>query len=784
MMKSVLKRVLWLVLAAVCGFIGVFFVRVAFERVQQMRTIERIPRVSVSALIPGEANLSGRAAVHAGQVRKGPDSGAPCVYFHYTVERKTRDSDGDTKWETIERRYEYVPFVLDDGSGTIVVNPEHLNDMTVSLASKHSRTAGDLRYTEKRIDPGMTVFAMGLARPAGQRPTGGLELHFKGEGNYVPILSVRGEAAERGTVGLYSLLLTGLGLLCLSLAIYALTRVVGINMTLVYLLLVALTVSITLTVQANRMIEADLRSAFERIDHEREVRAGEVRARLASEGVRWDGDWDTLGPLLEGGVGQPSLDRETAAAVSTHRVNLMRAMLRAERIRRGFPERLVARRMGLQPIDAFGLTDAETTTLLDLEREFQPSRISAVAAGILGGGGGLLALLFGALGMRRIRVKRWIENIPTVKAKGVVYGLNEVKGTVEMPEGEEALNGPLSGQPCSCYRYVIKEKRTSGKKTQWVTIKDETRRKLFLCRDETGALPVDPEGAEVVLKARTRKREGRQRHEETRLEIGGPVYVLGCATIDPQTHDRLLMTRSEEKTLPFLLSDHTECELVARKAAAGFLLLNFGLNAFSMAGLSLAGWKGGFGVVQYQAAALAPLVYMVLFFLVVLFNDLVFLRQRCDAMWANIDVALKKRFDLLPRLATTAQAYASHEKSLQALLAAQRAGGGTLAPGEAAGMEAVAADAVRQVTGLFEAYPDLKADQVMQDLMGRIRDLEDEIALMRDGYNQAVEVYNTRTHRIPDLLLARLGGFREREFFKSTRNNHILPADAVLAPRP
>jgi len=766
MVKRFFKRVLWLAMAIVCGGGGVFLVRSAFDRVQQMRTIERIPRVSVSALIPGEANLSGSVSLHEGKVLHGPRSGAPCVYYHYTVERKTRDSDGDTKWETIENRHAFVPFVLTDESGSIVVHPERLGEMTVSLASRYSQTVGDLRYNENRIDPGMTVFAMGLARRANRQADGALSVHFKGDGNYVPILSVRGEEKERGTVGLYSLLLTGLGLLFLSLAMYALTRVAGIHMTLVYLLLVALTVSVTLTVQATRMIQADLHRAFERLAHEREVRTGEVRERLAARGVRWDGDWEALGPMLEGAAARPSLDRVTAEFVSAHRVNLMRAMLRAERIRRGFPERLIARRMGLASPDEFGLTDDEAAILLGLERQFQPSRISWVAAAILGGGGGLLALLFGGLGMRRIRVKRWIENIPTVKARGVVYGLNEVKGTVEMPDGAEALSGPLSGKPCSCYHYVIKEKQRSGKNTKWVTIKDEKRRKLFLCRDTTGVLPVDPDGAEVVLKACTRKREGRRRHEETRLEIGGPVYALGCAVIDPKTHDRLLMARSDEASLPFLLSDRSEGDLVARKAAVGFLLLNLGLNAFSLAGLSLAGWKGGFGVMQYQAAALAPLVYMMLFFLVVLFNDLVFLRRRCDAMWANIDVALKKRFDLLPRLVTTAQAYAAHEQSLQSLLAAGRTGGGgALVPGEAAGLEAQALAVRRQVTGLFEAYPELKADTVLQDLMHRIRDLEDEVSLMREGYNQAVEVYNTRIRRIPDVLIALLCHFRERAFF-------------------
>ena len=755
-----LRRLLALLLLPVFAAGGVLFLYSGFEKVQTMRRIERIPRVSVDALIPGEANVSGLAEIYQGQVLHAPDTGATCLYYRYTVERKTKDSDGHTSWETVTDDSRFVPFLLTDGSGSLVVYPG--TGGTISLQSKHSRTAGDLRYNESRIDPGMSVFAMGLA----SREDGGMALRFEGPGVYVPILSVRSEEAERGSVGLGSLILTAIGLLLATLAMYALTRVLGIHMILAYLLLAGLTSSVLLTVQANRMLREDLRSAFWRLDKEQEVRTDEVRSRLEAHGLRWDGDWQALPTLLDR---EPRLRRETGttAYITRQRVNLMRAIRRAEHCRQGFPERLIAAAEGLPHPIAFDLLPAEEEMLGKLEAAFLPSRISGLAAGILAGIGLAAALLLGVLGVRQIRVKRWIENIPTVKTKGVVYGLNEVNGTVAMPEGGATLNGPLSGLPCSCYHYTVKEKRRSGKKTEWVTITDEKRRVPFLCRDDAGDLPIHPDKAELIMKARTRKREGRLHYEEHRLPVGGPVYALGCAVIDPEKSDRLRMARGEDETLPFLLSDYRESDLVARKASAGLLLLTFGINAFSLAGLSLAGWSGGFGVMQYQAAALAPLVYMILFFLGVLYNDMVFLRRRCDAMWANIDVALKKRFDLLPSLVAAAKAYLEHEQSLQQALAQCRADGGRmLKPGEASGMAAAATAAVRQLAATVENYPDLKADQAMRDLMRRTRDLEDEVALMREGYNHAVELYNTRIGKIPDVLMAKLFRFNERAFFQ------------------
>ncbi len=769
MFKKMLTKGWQAATVAGCGAAGIFIVGLAFDRLQDLRMIERIPSVSVADLIPGEANLSGTVELYEEKSLIAPDSQARCVYYEFTEQRKTKDSDGDTKWETVRSERRHVPFLLVDPTGTIVINPETESIVSVNLASAHSRTAGDRRYTENRLDPGMSVFAMGAATPT----ESGMQLRFDGPGEYVPILSVHGEARERGMVGLFSLLLTGLGLLLLSLGMVAGSRLVGLHMTLPFLLSVTLTVSVTLIRQAHRMIQSDLQSAFIRLAHEREVRTTMIKDILKPTGIAWNGDWESLGGMINSTPPQASITEETAALISRHRVNLMRTMQRAERLREGFAERLIAQRMGSIPsadVD-FALTPAENELLHNMEVSFQPTRLPTLTAGIMIGLGGIIALLLGFLGMGRIRVKRWIENIPTAKTRGVVYGLTEVKGIVAVPPSQTPLSGPLSGQPCAGYHYTVKEKRRNGKKTEWVTITDQKCRCDFLCQDADGSLPITPEGAVLDMTTRTRKREGRLLHEEYRLAVGGPIYALGCALVDPKTHDRLVMAKDQDQTLPFLISDRSESEIIGRKAGTGFILLTCGLNAFSLTILSLAGWQGGFGVMQYLVAALAPLVYMILFFIGVLYNDLVFLRRRCDAMWANIDVALKKRVDLLPSLDAAAKAHLAHEQSLHALLAQARAEGAAAGTGQAP--ETAKTSTARQLVGLVERYPELKADQTIKDLMQRMHALEEEVSLMRDGYNQAVETYNNRIERFPELLLARIGHFAAKDFFENTQPQNL-----------
>lgn len=754
-----MKRVAFLPLLLICFALGILLNRQGFNRIEDLRKIERIPRSTIAALIPGEANVSGKVEILDGQSLRGPDSGEVCVYFNYTIEERRRDSDGETKWETVHRETRHVPFTLRDETGALRILPSDRG--TTSLARQHQRQEGDRRYTERRIDPGMTVFAMGLA----QKDATGVSIVFEGPGAYVPILSVRSEEQERGAVGLSSLLLTVGGLVFISLAIYCLTRLAGIHQTLTYLLLVALAIMLTMLHQSKEMVQNDLRAAFDRLAHEREMRTGEISAILSKSGITWDGNWQTLADVMDqSGRLLPSDIRQL---VSEHRINLMRSIQRAEHIRSGFPERLVAASMGLDRPEKFALTPEEEEQLHSLESAFVPSRISSTSAAILIAIGLAGSLLLGGLGMRKIKTKRWIENIPTVKVRGVVYGVNEIVGEAILPDDATPLTGPLSNEPCIAYHYIVKERRQSGKKTEWVTITNEKQQMPFLCKDSEGAIAVIPDDAEIILRKCTRRRKGKLQYTEYCLPVGTQTYVLGSATVNQETHDSLIIAKGEDRKLPFIISDYSAGELVAKKAATGFLLLNFGFNFFMLGGFSLAGFKGGFGAAAYMTAALTPLVYLLLFMIAVLYNDLVFLLRRCDSMWANIDVALKKRFDLLPQLANVAKAYLEHEKGLQEQLAMLRAGGTAATPEQAGEMVAAEHAALNKVIGIVEEYPELKGNDVMSDLMLRIRNLEDDVALMREGYNHAVETYNSRIAGIPEVLLAKIFKFGPRDFFKT-----------------
>lgn len=760
-----LKRLLYLPLMVILFTAGLLLNKLGFERIEALRRIERIPRSSINALIPGEANVRGVVKIHAGKQLKGPDSGSVCVYYKYKIEKKTTDSDGNTKWETTHSETRFVPFALEDESGVITVYP--VDSGTVTLAKKHSRTAGNLRYTELRIDPGMNVFAMGMA----QRTNTGMSLVFDAPGTYVPILSVKTEAEERGAVGLFSLLFTVAGLAFLSLSIYAFTRLTAIHQTLTYLTLVAVTIMLCMLVQSHKMIQNDLQAAYERLAHEREVRQQEVSALLNTAGITWEGDWNKLYAVLQASAAK--LRPATRAAVETHRINLMRSILRTERIRQGFPESWIAASMGLEKPDTFELSPEEQTRLQKMEGGFVPSRISHIAAAILGAAGIIGALLLGGTGIHRIKTKRWIENIPTVKTKGAVYGINEIKGEVLMPEGSDPLRGPLSNQPCVAYHYVVKERRRSGKKTHWVVITDEKQEVPFLCHDTEGAIPVMPDDAELLMKTSTKRREGKLLYIEKIIPAGAKAYVLGSAVINPETHDSLVIAKGDDSKMPFIISDYAEETIVARKAAAGFLMLNLGFNFFMLAGFGFAGYRGGFGAVAYITAAITPLIYLLLFMIAVLYNDLIFLLRRCDSMWANIDVALKKRFDLLPQLVNIAKKYIEHEKALQEQVAALRAGGEKMTPGQADQKVAAENTALQQITGLVENYPELKGNEMTAGLMKSIRNLEDEVALMREGYNHAVETYNSRIAKLPEVFLARIFHFRPRELFSTADRSPV-----------
>jgi LemA protein len=157
-------------------------------------------------------------------------------------------------------------------------------------------------------------------------------------------------------------------------------------------------------------------------------------------------------------------------------------------------------------------------------------------------------------------------------------------------------------------------------------------------------------------------------------------------------------------------------------------------------------------------------------FLIVLaifiYNGLITLRQRVNQAFADIDVQLKQRHDLIPNLIETVKGYAAHERgTLDAVVQARNAAMAAQTPGQVAAAENQLTGALRGLLALGEAYPDLKASTNFQQLQSELSDLENKIAAARRFFNNAVQEYNTGIQRFPAALFAGILGFSQREFF-------------------
>lgn len=166
------------------------------------------------------------------------------------------------------------------------------------------------------------------------------------------------------------------------------------------------------------------------------------------------------------------------------------------------------------------------------------------------------------------------------------------------------------------------------------------------------------------------------------------------------------------------------------------------------------------------AGAAGVAVFLII--LIILFNRLVRLRLAVKNAWADVDVHLKKRHELLPNLVETVKGYARHEsKTLEKVTSLRQAAVGALelGPGQAGVAEALLLAALGGMIGLVEAYPDLKANKSFQDLMAKMTKLDDNIEYARRYYNASVREYNTATETFPISIAAAAFAFLPAEFF-------------------
>ena len=161
------------------------------------------------------------------------------------------------------------------------------------------------------------------------------------------------------------------------------------------------------------------------------------------------------------------------------------------------------------------------------------------------------------------------------------------------------------------------------------------------------------------------------------------------------------------------------------------------------------------------------LVVLVIGYVVITYNGLVSMRNRIENAWAQIDVQLKRRYDLIPNLVETVKGYAAHERgTLEAVIQARNAAMAAQGPQDQAAAENMITGALKSVFALQEAYPDLKANESFLNLQEELTGTEGRIAYARQFYNDTVYSYNTKIQSVPANLIANQFNFDEREYFE------------------
>ena len=161
---------------------------------------------------------------------------------------------------------------------------------------------------------------------------------------------------------------------------------------------------------------------------------------------------------------------------------------------------------------------------------------------------------------------------------------------------------------------------------------------------------------------------------------------------------------------------------------------------------------------------------------VIAYNGLVRLRNQVRTAWADIDVQLRRRHDLVPQLVSAVKGYAGYERSVLTTVTELRAQAMALtSPAKLGETESALQKGVMQLLALQEAYPDLKANQNFLQLQRDLVEVENNLQYARRFYNGAVRDYNTATERFPGMLVANAGGFGATEFFSAEEDERATP---------
>ncbi len=167
---------------------------------------------------------------------------------------------------------------------------------------------------------------------------------------------------------------------------------------------------------------------------------------------------------------------------------------------------------------------------------------------------------------------------------------------------------------------------------------------------------------------------------------------------------------------------------------------------------------------------------LIVFYLIFAYNGFVKLKVLCENAWADIDVHLKKRHDLIPNLVNTVKGYASHEsETLENIIQARNQAVNSKGMQEQVAAENMISQMIPKIFALSEAYPDLKADANFRQLSDTLTSIENDLSQARRYYNAVVRDFSQKTMSFPSNLVAKQFGFNAPDFFEAAEQEKATP---------
>lgn len=758
-MKRLSKQYLFPIVMFMAVSIGGYILaKAGFLSVQKIRQLERVPATTISAILPGEVNITATAVTHL-ETLKSYYTKTPSIYYRYTEEVEETDSDGDTSWRTVDEKTESVDFKIEDASGSALVRRSYVG-IEWSVPESFQTIKGDHRYTEWRIEPGDRLFIFANAEVEQQE----IEIGFAAKGEYTPIISKYSESRERSGMGVTSVIKIWLGIALLSLSVYFFCYTFRIHRLVAYLGILTIVLSIILVDMGMVMMHDDLVSGEQRYRKQLSAATERVKGMLQQRNIQFN-DWRDLHEMNS--VRYLSLNNQEKQTIEQIRQNLLMARAQIVRHMQATPEKWFVPLWSLKLPENIYAPESSMQQLRKRISQYQQTRLQKTSPMIFSIIAIIIALVTAWFGLRQVKIKRYIENVPTSSASGVAFGVCEVTGQLVIESDSEALISPLTNSKCGWYYYHLQEKQGSGKDSEWVTIKKQTSSIDFYCEDRDGKIRIDADKADVSTQHKTVIRKGDRRHTEKTLCINDELFVIGYAGLTEKHPDSLTIQYSSRRE-PFIISNMSEQEVMLAKARKGIFSLNLSFSSVVLACLLLFGMAGGFAATDFLMSALVSPLFMLVIMLILHYNDIVFLKQRVERNWSNISVSLKKRVNLIPDISTVIKSYSEHEKSLLGdITEFRKKYSRSIKKAQTVkGVLEKQAGIKLQLELLQENYPELKTNHLYEKMMDILSSIENELMYMRAGYNDSVEVYNTRIKSVPDIIFTAALGFKEKDLIR------------------